>query len=52
MLRLQIPRINDSPGDYQQLFEFWSRVMASDASEIVYDFSTCSFFRPNRVCCP
>jgi len=44
-MRLQIPTINDDIGDYQQLFALWSQVMASDDSEIVYDFSACEFFR-------
>jgi anti-anti-sigma regulatory factor len=48
-MRLQIPTINDDIGDYQQLFALWSQVIASDDSEIVYDFSACRFFRQSGV---
>lgn len=45
---IQIPRINDEKADFVMLFSIWSR--ANDYFEdIRFDFSTCTFLRPNAV---
>ncbi|MFH1674379.1 MAG: ATP-binding protein [Pseudomonadota bacterium] len=45
---LSIPRLNDSTADFEQLFLLWSQVNGyfEDAR---FDFSGCSFLRPNAV---
>lgn len=48
MLHINIPRINDSPADFVKLFRIWDEV--NDYFEDVkFDFSQCSFLRPNAV---
>ena len=43
-----IPRINDSPADFAELFRIWDEV--NDYFEYVkFDFSQCGFLRPNAV---
>ncbi|MCE7946095.1 MAG: ATP-binding protein [Chloroflexi bacterium CFX4] len=49
MLRLNVPRINDSPDDYAVLFDLWQQVKASQETEVVFDFATCDFFRQSGV---
>jgi hypothetical protein len=45
---VQIPKLNDEPSDFEQLFNIWSQV--NDYAENVrFDFSTCEFLRPNAV---
>lgn len=45
---IQIPRINDEPGNFATLFHIWSQV--NDYFEdIRFDFSRCGFLRPNAV---
>jgi hypothetical protein len=45
---IQIPTLNDRPGDFQQLFTIWSQV--NDYFEDVrFDFSRCGFLRHNAV---
>ncbi|RLB87937.1 MAG: ATP-binding protein [Deltaproteobacteria bacterium] len=45
---LSIPRLNDSTADFEQLFSLWSQ--ANDYFQnIRFDFSECSFLRPNAV---
>jgi anti-anti-sigma regulatory factor len=49
MLRLNVPRINDSPDDYAVLFELCQQVRTSQETEVVFDFATCDFFRQSGV---
>ncbi|MEA1900384.1 MAG: ATP-binding protein [Thermodesulfobacteriota bacterium] len=45
---IYIPRINDSPADFAELFRIWDEV--NDYFEDVkFDFSQCGFLRPNAV---
>jgi len=45
---IYIPRINDSPADFAELFRIWDEV--NDYFEDVkFDFSQCRFLRPNAV---
>jgi len=47
-MRLQIPTINDGPGDFAVLFDVWRQV--NDYSlKVEFDFSKCRFLRPNAV---
>jgi hypothetical protein len=46
--RIYIPRINDSQLDFEKLFRIWNQV--NDYSQnVVFDFSKCTFLRPNAV---
>jgi len=47
-VRLQIPTINDTPSDYDKLFEL-SGIAKGCCSNVIIDFSTCDFLRPNAV---
>lgn len=47
-IRLQIPTINDSPLDFNKLFELWGKVK-DFSSDVTFDFSMCDFLRPNAV---
>ena len=47
-LRLQIPTINDTPSDFDELFELWGIVQGC-SSNVTFDFSRCEFLRPNAV---
>lgn len=45
---ISIPRLNDSPADFEKLFAIWSQV--NDYFEDVqFDFSQCDFLRSNAV---
>ena len=45
---IQVPTLNDGPQDFARLFGIWSE--ANDYFEdIRFDFSRCSFLRPNAV---
>ena len=44
---VQIPTINDSPNDFEQLFSIWKQV--NDHVDVRFDFSGCRFLRPNAV---
>lgn len=45
---IYIPRINDGTADFAELFRIWDEV--NDYFEDVkFDFSQCSFLRPNAV---
>jgi len=45
---IQIPSINDSPGDFERLFSIWNQ--ANDYFEDVrFDLTRCHFLRPNAV---
>jgi hypothetical protein len=45
---IQIPRLNDYPSDFEQLFKIWSQVN-DHFLDIRFDFSRCGFLRPNAV---
>lgn len=45
---IQIPTLNDSPSDFKQLFDIWSRVH-DYFEDVRFDFSQCGFLRPNAV---
>jgi len=47
-VRLQIPTINDTPSDFDELFELWGIVQGC-SSNVTFDFSSCEFLRPNAV---
>jgi len=47
-VRLQIPTINDTPSDFDKLFELWGIVQGC-SSNVTFDFSRCEFLRPNAV---
>jgi len=45
---LEVPTLNDSASDFDQLFALWSQV--NDYYEnVCFDFSQCHFLRPNAV---
>ena len=46
--RLQVPTINDAPLDFDRLFELWAAAKGC-SSDMTFDFSTCSFLRPNAI---
>ena len=48
VIKLDIPRINDRPTDFDKLFEFWN-VVKEHSLDITFDFSTCDFLRPNAI---
>lgn len=43
-----VPRINDSPRDFQTLFEIFEQVKR-DYSDVYFDFKNCQFLRPNAI---
>jgi len=45
---IYIPRINDSPADFAELFQIWDEVN-DDFENVKFDFSQCNFLRPNAV---
>ena len=47
-IRLQIPTINDTPLDFDKLFKLWG-IVNGCCSNVIFDFSTCDFLRPNAV---
>lgn len=47
-IRLHISTINDAPPDFDELFKLWGIIKGS-ASDIIFDFSDCSFLRPNAI---
>lgn len=47
-VRLQIPTINDTTSDFDELFKLWGIVQGC-SSNVTFDFSRCEFLRPNAV---
>ena len=45
---IQIPRLNDYPSDFEQLFSIWNQVN-DYFLDIRFDFTRCGFLRPNAV---
>ncbi len=45
---IKINTLNDKPEHFEQLFNIWSQVN-NDAENVRFDFSQCSFLRPNAV---
>lgn len=45
---IQIPRLNDFPSDFEQLFKIWNLVN-DYYLDVRFDFSRCGFLRPNAV---
>lgn len=45
---IHIPRLNDYPSDFEQLFKIWQQVN-DYYLDIRFDFSRCGFLRPNAV---
>ena len=47
-LILEIPTINDTPKDFDCLFQLWQQVQA-ETEEVILNFSRCYFLRQNAV---
>jgi len=47
-IRLDIPTINDSPTDFDKLFELWN-VVKDCSYNVTFDFTRCGFLRPNAI---
>ncbi len=47
-LRIQIPRLNDTPADFDFLFDIWQQTNDYHL-EVEFNFSQCDFLRPNAV---
>jgi len=47
-IRLDIPTINDNPGDFDRLFGLWQEVKDSSC-DVTFDFTRCGFLRPNAI---
>jgi len=47
-VRLQIPTINDTPQDFDKLFDLWAEAKGC-CSNVTFDFSTCDSLRPNAI---
>lgn len=45
---IYIPKLNDEASDFQHLFTIWSQVN-NCSEDVCFDFSSCSFLRPNAV---
>ncbi len=45
---IPIPTLNDSPTDFRHLFEIWSQINGY-FENVCFDFSRCTFLRPNAV---
>ncbi|MBF0553255.1 MAG: ATP-binding protein [Nitrospirae bacterium] len=45
---INIPRINDTPSDFEILFKIWSQINGYE-EDVRFDFSRCYFLRPNAV---
>ena len=45
---VQVPTLNDSPSDFQNLFSLWKQVALYD-EDVLFDFTHCRFLRPNAV---
>jgi len=48
VIKLDIPRINDRPADFDKLFKLWNEAKGYSL-DITFDFSTCDFLRPNAI---
>ncbi|MFN7209705.1 MAG: hypothetical protein ACK4P1_04835 [Aggregatilineales bacterium] len=49
-LRLEIPRINDNPSDYDVLFGLWEQLVSDETHQaVVLDFARCDFLRQSGV---
>ena len=47
-IRLDIPTINDNPGDFERLFGLW-HVVNDSSGDVTFDFTPCRFLRPNAI---
>lgn len=47
-IRLDIPTINDNPGDFDRLFGLW-REVNDFSGDVTFDFRLCRFLRPNAI---
>ncbi len=47
-IRLDIPTINDDPGDFDRLFGLW-QVVNDSCGDVTFDFTPCRFLRPNAI---
>jgi len=47
-ISLDIPTINDNPGDFDRLFGLWD-VVKDFSGDVTFDFRLCSFLRPNAI---
>ncbi len=47
-IRLDIPTINDNPGDFEILFGLW-HVVNDSSGDVTFDFTPCRFLRPNAI---
>jgi hypothetical protein len=48
-LHLKVPTLNDSPKDFEQMFELWRVVQHCESPMVIFDFSDCCFLRQNAV---
>jgi signal transduction histidine kinase len=48
VIKLDIPKINDRPADFDKLFKLWNEAKGNSL-DITFDFSTCDFLRPNAI---
>jgi signal transduction histidine kinase len=46
--QFSIPTLNDTPTDFDKLFELGNTVLA-DHGHVIFDFSKCQFLRPNAI---
>jgi len=47
-IRLDIPTINDGPGDFDRLFGLWEEIK-EPSGDVTFDFTRCRFLRPNAI---